>query len=147
MASLLTSSPVPYLSAGVLVLDTHTRSLTGPTGSCRLDVAPFIVLRELMRRPGAVISQEQLIEASWPDQDSEPDHPEDAIRARVCRAREALERVGAPREQLALRFPRGYSIEGERRVVRAYTPRQAAALDRLVATHPDRAAVLELSAC
>jgi DNA-binding response OmpR family regulator len=111
-----------------------------------LDLAPYVVLRELMRRPGAVVSQAQLIEASWPDPDLEPARPEDAIRVRICRAREALEQVGAPREQLALRFPRGYSIEGERRVVRSFTPAQAAIVDRLLATHPDRAAVQALAA-
>lgn len=131
--TLLTDGIGTILSAGAVALNTLTRELTGPAGSVKLDAAPFIVLRTLMRRPGAIVPVDDLISASWREPELEPAHPEDAIRARVCRAREALERVGAPRDQLALRFPRGYEFKGERRIVRLLTAAQAARVDQLLA--------------
>lgn len=143
----MTATIPPMLSAGNVLLDVLAHVLTGPAGSERLDGGPFIVLRELLKRPGAVVSTKQLIAAAWDDPDLEPQNPEAAIRARVCRARDALERVGASRDQLRLNFPRGYSLEGEKRIPWVLTPSQSATLRRLIATHPDRAAAAELAPC
>lgn len=118
------------------MLDTHAHKLTGPTGEIDLDVAVFVVLRELMRRPGAVVTLARLTEASWPDPDCEPDDVPQALRQRVSRSRAALKRVGVPGSSLRLSFQVGYAIDGAPRVVRALTPAQAAALDALAATHP-----------
>ena len=139
-------SDVPaFLSAGSLVLATGSRTLTGPAGSAELDLGPYSVLRELMRRPGDVVSAAHLIDTAWPDPDLECEVPEKALLMRVSRAKDALERVGVPRSWLRCRRGDGYVLAGEPRVVRSYSPAQAALLDRIVATHPDQALVAELT--
>ena len=140
-------SDVPaFLSAGPLVLATGSRTLTGPAGTVELDLGPYSVLRELMRRPGDVVPVAWLVDALYPDPDLECEVPERAVVTRVYRAREAMERVGVPGDMLRCRRGDGYVLDaGSPRVVRSYTPEQVALLDRIVATHPDRALVADLA--
>ncbi len=133
-------SPV-FLSAGALTLDTGAHALIGPGGSCDLTLGAYAVLRALMERPGVVIEIGQLVAECWPDADLEPGHAEVSVRMRVLRAREAIANVGASGKLLRSVSGVGYRIEGAPRVVRAFTPEQAAAFDQLLATHPDAALV------
>ncbi len=133
-------SPV-FLSAGALTLDTGAHALIGPGGSCDLTLGAYAVLRALMQRPGVVIEIGQLVAECWPDADLEPGHAEVSVRMRVLRAREAIANVGASGKLLRSVSGVGYRIEGAPRVVRAFTPEQAAAFDQMLATHPDAALV------
>ena len=131
----------PMLSAGLLALDTRGFVLFGPHGaSAGLDLGPYLVLRELMRRPGVVVSTSALIEAMWPDVDQEPRDTEHAVRQRVVRARQAVRSVGVPGTALRLIRGAGYSVAAAPAVVLVVTPLQATAIRELVATHPNRAA-------
>jgi len=131
----------PFLSAGVLTLDTGAHALIGPRGTCDLHLGAYAVLRALMQRPAIVVEIGQLVAECWPDADLEPGHAEVSVRMRVLRARAAIEDVGASGKLLRSVSGVGYRIEGAPRVVRAFTPEQAAAFDQLLATHPDAALV------
>jgi len=130
-----------FLSAGALTLDTGAHALIGPHGSCDLHLGAYAVLRALMQRPGMVVEIGQLVAECWPDVDLEPGHAEGSVRVRVLRARAAIESVGASGKLLRSVSGIGYRIEGAPRVVRAFTLEQAAALDQLLATHPNAALV------
>lgn len=130
-----------FLSAGVLTLDTGAHALIGPGGSCDLHLGAYAVLRAVMQRPGIVVEIGQLVAECWPDADLEPDHAEVSVRMRVARARAAIESVGASGKLLRSVSGVGYRIEGAPRMVRAFTPEQAAALEELLASHPNAALV------
>ena len=136
MRSLLTE-PHRFMSAGPLVLDTLTHQLDGPAGAVELASGPYSILRELMRRPGVVVETGRLIEAAWPDADLEPENAAHAMRMRVRSARRAMEAVGVSGRMLKLKFQIGYFMQGEPRVIRTFTPAQAAAIDRLLPTLPE----------
>lgn len=50
----------PLMSNGTLVLDPATKIVTGPTGEHVLSSREFALLRELLVRPGAVLSRSEL---------------------------------------------------------------------------------------
>lgn len=141
MGTLRHSSASAILSAGTLQLDTAAMTLTGPAGTCTVPHGAFALLRALLERPGQVMSLEQLVRACYPEPDQEPGNAEAAVKTRVLRARDAIEHVGGSGTLLRSIYGAGYILDGEPRTVRALTPEQAAALDQILATHPNAALV------
>jgi len=122
----------PLLCANDLCLDRWTRVLAGPSGAERVEPGAFVVLRELLQRPGQVVAKDKLIGAIWPDADREPECGETGLRKRVLQARQALERVGVPGERLELVFLIGYRfVAGGECVARILTPAEAAVIDQM----------------
>ena len=132
--TILTATAPPVLSIGSLSLNVLSRELTGPAGTVRLHRGPYLVLRDLMRRPGIIVSLGQMVETAWPEPDQEPNDPEKAVRMAVRRARDALENVGVPGNRLKLAFQAGYVMQRDPMVVRLLTAEQAAMVDRLLAS-------------
>lgn len=137
MHTILTATIPPVLSIGSLSLNVLSRELTGLAGTVRLHRGPYLVLRDLMRRPGVIVSIEQMITAAWSEPDLEPANPDKAIRMAVRRARDALEQVGVPSKRLALAFMAGYVMQRDPFVVRFLTREQAALVDQLLAGQHD----------
>jgi len=56
----------PKLTAGAIVLDEATRTVT--VGSVRVDLSPreFSLLESLLRHPGQALSRDQLLDQAWP---------------------------------------------------------------------------------
>ena len=141
MGTLRPPSASAVLSAGALQLDVAAMALTGPAGMCTVPHGAFALLRALMERPGQVMTVEQLVKACWPDPEQEPGNAEAAVKTRVLRARDVIEQVGGSGKLLRSIYAAGYTFDGEPRTVRTLTPEQDAALERLLATHPDAALV------
>ena len=125
------------MSIGSLSLNVLSRELTGPTGTVRLHRGPYLVLRDLMRRPGVIVSVKQMIAAAWPEPDLEPGNPDKAIRMAVRRARDALEEVGVPGKRLSLAFMAGYVMQRDPLVARFMTREQAVLVDQMLAAQQD----------
>ena len=136
----------PFLSAGDLTLDAAARCLIGPDGECELPVGAYVVLRELMKQPGVAVETGALIAAMWPDPDLEPGHAVKLLRTQVCRTRDLVRKVGVAGTLLRAVNGIGYRLDGEARVVRAFTPAQAEALNTLIRSHPNTALAAQVGA-
>lgn len=80
---------------GRLSLDTISRELrAGPDVSVRLSPTEFRLLDYLMRRPGTVVPDSELLAASGQGSGSEPER--ERVRQRVSRLRAKLRRHGLP---------------------------------------------------
>lgn len=135
----------PILSAGALVLDTESRSLNGPSGQIVIERGSYLLLSELMRHPGATLLLSTLAAVIWPTNTPDMSRAVLAVRMRVMRTRKAMEQVGVPGRSLRCVRGVGYRMDGAPQVVRVFSPSQAHTLDRLLRTHPDRAAVRKVT--
>lgn len=129
--TILTAGMPRVLSAADVALDQVSRELIGPRGAHRLSRGPFAVLQELMVRPERIVSVGRLVEVLWSNDRDEPLDAEAAVRKRVLAARDALEAVGASRDQLELRFQAGYRMNGKPSRWRKVTAEQEATLDAM----------------
>lgn len=91
----MTAETMQIMRCGSLSLDVQTRRLSGPRGGVRLDNMTFIMAERLMRRPGVIVRDTDLVSAIWPNPDSEPDIPENTIKYKASTLRSLFVALGA----------------------------------------------------
>jgi len=75
--------PTVELSSGDLKLDPAKRSVTKAGAPLTLTAREFAILEALMRRPGAVISREEILEQAWGEREEPMSNTVDVLVARL----------------------------------------------------------------
>ena len=75
--------PTVELSSGDLRLDPARRSATKAGAPLTLTAREFAILEALMRRPGAVISREEILEQAWGEREEPMSNTVDVLVARL----------------------------------------------------------------
>lgn len=108
------TAAVPVHRCGTLSLDIETRTLSGPRGQIRLDPMAYAMMCRLMRRPGVIVSDTDMISTVWPDPDDEPDDPDMTLRFKATVMRNTIIALGCGgHAKVSLRRERnvGYFME------------------------------------
>ena len=75
--------PTVELSSGDLMLDPAKRAVTKAGAPLSLTAREFAILEALMRRPGAVISREEILEQAWGEREEPMSNTVDVLVARL----------------------------------------------------------------
>lgn len=128
----------PILVHGPLALDVGSRILTGPARTTILTAAEMSIIRPLMTR--TIVGFREPRDDAVVNAAHRP-----AIRMRVLRAKQALERVGVPGRMIYSVRGLGYHLVSRADLpARVFTGHKLELLERVLRTHPDRALVAEL---
>lgn len=90
----MSAETAQIMRCGSISLDTQTRKLAGPRGEVRLDNLTYIMAERLMRRPGVIVHDTDLVSAIWPDPDDEPEIPENTIKYKASILRSLFVALG-----------------------------------------------------
>ena len=118
-----------------LVFDPEARTLTGPLGERILSPQRATILAQLLLANRAVVSNNQLIGALYPNPDDEPENPDRIVRMGVHHLRKLCAEVGLPPKVIRNRWSTGYILDCDGELM---TAESVPILKDLLASHPDR---------
>lgn len=108
------ASKGPVYRFGKMSLAIDQRCLTGPLGTLVLKPKPFAALERLMRRPGVLVQQTDLVAAIWANPDDEPSEVEVYVRQLVYELRKLIELLGCDGKRIVQNVPgEGYRLRGD----------------------------------
>lgn len=110
----MSAETAQIMRCGSISLDTQTHKLAGPRGEVRLDNLTYIMAERLMRRPGVIVRDTDLVSALWPDPGDEPEIPENTIKYKASVLRGVFAALGGGgRRKVQIKKERGvgYFVE------------------------------------
>lgn len=99
------------LTVGKLELHSAERLLSGPRGSVQLTERNYALIERLMRRPGVLVSQSDLIATLYQDPDREPENAHKLLMQSVGALRALISHLGGSSVQIRPEIGVGYRMQ------------------------------------